>query len=76
LGDLLKIKKNHAFWSNWKYWEKKCLIKSPKQSLEDLLFLLRFFLLFFFLLFVGNQFGTSLSTLISNVDDIEQCWIF
>ena len=25
---------------------------------------------------VGNQFGTSLSTHISNVDDIGQCWIF
>ena len=25
---------------------------------------------------VGNQFGTSLSTHISNFDDIGQCWIF
>jgi hypothetical protein len=25
---------------------------------------------------VGNQFGTSLSTPISNFDDIVQCWIF
>jgi hypothetical protein len=25
---------------------------------------------------VGNQFGTSLSTHISNLDDIGQCWIF
>ena len=25
---------------------------------------------------VGNQFGTSLSTQISNFDDIGQCWIF
>jgi hypothetical protein len=25
---------------------------------------------------VGNQFGTSLSTHISNFDDIRQCWIF
>jgi hypothetical protein len=26
--------------------------------------------------YVGNQFGTSLSTHISNFDDIGQCWIF
>ena len=25
---------------------------------------------------VGNQFGTSLSTHVSNFDDIAQCWIF
>jgi hypothetical protein len=25
---------------------------------------------------IGNQFGTSLSTHISNFDDIGQCWIF
>jgi hypothetical protein len=25
---------------------------------------------------VGNKFGTSLSTHISNFDDIGQCWIF
>ena len=28
------------------------------------------------LFYVGNQFGTSLSTHISNFDDTKQCWIF
>ena len=34
---------------------KQCLIKSPKQSLGDLLFLLRFLLLFLFLLSLPNN---------------------